>query len=257
MSGTSCDGVDAALVRIAGRGDAMTAAYIDHVETSFEPEFRRNLLEIREAGGCSFRELAELGRTLTLAYAAAVTRLLEQSNTKSSDVAAVAAHGQTLFHDPPDTIQWLDPSLLAAEVGMAVVSDFRRADCAAGGQGAPLVPFGDWVFFRRKSTSPRSPQPWRHRKCDVSARVRADRPRHRLRHGAGMLPERSPDAGASPGVGWRRLQRRTRKPRHPKPNHRGDLRPRPLLLREASRQSQQIPRRWSSGLRTSTDASGS
>ena len=148
MSGTSCDGVDAALVRVTGRGDAMTAAYVGHVETSFEPEFRRKLLQIRESGGCSFRELAELGRTLTLAYAAATKQLLEQSKTKASDVAAVAAHGQTLFHDPPNTIQWFDPSLLAHETNIAVVSDFRRADCAAGGQGAPLVPFGDWVFFR-------------------------------------------------------------------------------------------------------------
>ena len=65
-----------------------------------------------------------------------------------SDLACVAAHGQTLYHAPPDTIQWLDPALVAAEVGCAVVSDFRRADCAAGGQGAPLVPFADYVLFR-------------------------------------------------------------------------------------------------------------
>src|SRR5204863_4802922 len=58
------------------------------------------------------------------------------------------AHGQTLFHDPPNSIQWFDPALVAAEVGCAVVSDFRRADLAAGGQGAPLVPFADYILFR-------------------------------------------------------------------------------------------------------------
>jgi anhydro-N-acetylmuramic acid kinase len=63
------------------------------------------------------------------------------------EVSAIAAHGQTLFHDPPNTIQWLDPALVAAETGCAVVNDFRRADCAAGGQGAPLVPFADHVLF--------------------------------------------------------------------------------------------------------------
>jgi anhydro-N-acetylmuramic acid kinase len=63
-------------------------------------------------------------------------------------VAAIAAHGQTMFHVPPDTMQIFDPSLVAAETGCAVVSDFRRADCAAGGQGAPLVPFADYVLFR-------------------------------------------------------------------------------------------------------------
>ena len=66
----------------------------------------------------------------------------------ASQLSAVAAHGQTLFHAPPDTIQWLDPALVAAEVGCPVVSDFRRADLAAGGQGAPLVPFVDYVLFR-------------------------------------------------------------------------------------------------------------
>jgi anhydro-N-acetylmuramic acid kinase len=66
----------------------------------------------------------------------------------ADDLHAVAAHGQTLFHNPPNTIQWFDPALVAAEVGVPVVSDFRRADCAAGGQGAPLVPFADFILFR-------------------------------------------------------------------------------------------------------------
>jgi anhydro-N-acetylmuramic acid kinase len=70
------------------------------------------------------------------------------ARVSASEIAAVAAHGQTLYHDPPSTIQWFDPALLAAETGCAVVSDFRRADCAAGGQGAPLVPYADYVLFR-------------------------------------------------------------------------------------------------------------
>ena len=151
MSGTSCDGVDAALVAVTGRGEGMTARYVAHVERPFAAGFRRELLRIRENGGCSFAELAAVGRTLTLAYAAAVNDLLAE--TGAENVAAVAAHGQTLYHAPPDTIQWLDPSLLAAETGLPVVSDFRRADCAAGGQGAPLVPFADWVFFRHREKS--------------------------------------------------------------------------------------------------------
>ena len=148
MSGTSCDGVDAALIETRGRGDGMSAKYRHHVERPFDDEFRRTLLKLREDQAASFADLAEVGRTLTLAYAAAVKDLLAEADVKADDVAAVAAHGQTLYHDPPNTIQWLDPSLLAFETGLIVVSDFRRADCAAGGQGAPLVPFGDWVFFR-------------------------------------------------------------------------------------------------------------
>ena len=73
---------------------------------------------------------------------------LAAANLRADQISAIAAHGQTLYHDPPNTIQWLDPALVAAETGIAVVSDFRRADCAAGGQGAPLVPFADYVLFR-------------------------------------------------------------------------------------------------------------
>jgi anhydro-N-acetylmuramic acid kinase len=96
----------------------------------------------------TLREIAELGHDISLAYADAVNAALRETSLTASDLAAVAAHGQTLFHDPPLTIQWLDPALLAAAVGCPVVSDFRRADCAAGGQGAPLVPFADYILFR-------------------------------------------------------------------------------------------------------------
>jgi anhydro-N-acetylmuramic acid kinase len=85
---------------------------------------------------------------VSLTYAECVNAALAAAELKAADLTAVAAHGQTLYHDPPDTIQWFDPSLVAAATGCAVVSDFRRADCAAGGQGAPLVPFADYVLFR-------------------------------------------------------------------------------------------------------------
>ncbi len=84
-------------------------------------------------------------------YAAAVREALAANGIEAQHLAAIAAHGQTLFHDPPRTIQWFDPALVAAEVGCAVISDFRRADCAAGGQGAPLVAFADFHLFRHAS----------------------------------------------------------------------------------------------------------
>ena len=109
---------------------------------------RRRIFALRETGQTSLADLADLGRDITLAYAAAVSDLLNQQSLSPSRIAAVAAHGQTLYHAPPLSIQWLDPALLARETGCAVVSDFRRADLAAGGQGAPLVPFADWILFR-------------------------------------------------------------------------------------------------------------
>src|SRR5206468_2517735 len=97
-------------------------------------------------------DLAKLGRHISLTYARAANEAMNATNIRADDISAIAAHGQTLYHDPPDTIQWFDPALLAAEAGCAVVSDFRRADCAAGGQGAPLVPFADFILFRDPQT---------------------------------------------------------------------------------------------------------
>ena len=153
MSGTSADGVDVAIVQIDGRGYDMSARLIVHHHRPYNAELRREIFAFRGAGGGSVSQdtlarLAKLGREISLAYASAVNEALAAARLEAKNLAAVAAHGQTLFHDPPNTIQWLDPSLLAAAVGCAVVSDFRRADLAAGGQGAPLVPFADYILFR-------------------------------------------------------------------------------------------------------------
>jgi anhydro-N-acetylmuramic acid kinase len=148
MSGTSADGVDVALVEITGRGLEMSAKLLHHHARAYDGALRRRIFAARESGSVSLAELGELGREISIAYAMAVNGALGEANIAAGDVAAIAAHGQTLFHGPPNTIQWIDPALVAAEVGCAVVSDFRRADCAAGGQGAPLVPFADYVLFR-------------------------------------------------------------------------------------------------------------
>jgi anhydro-N-acetylmuramic acid kinase len=145
MSGTSADGVDVAVCRITGRGVAMSIELLLHHARAYPISLRERIFRIKGDGRCELRELAELGREITLKYATAVREAIEESGAK---VDAIAAHGQTLFHSPPNTIQWFDPALLAAEIDCAVVSDFRRADCAAGGQGAPLVPFADYVLFR-------------------------------------------------------------------------------------------------------------
>src|SRR2546421_3561756 len=155
MSGTSADGVDVAIVKIAGRGTEMSAQLLRHHHRAYPPELRKQIFAFRggedsiaESPAEIVRRLAVMGRAISLTYAAAVNETLAAAGMSADRLAAVAAHGQTLFHHPPDSIQWLDPSLLAAEVGCAVVSDFRRADLAAGGQGAPLVPFADYILFR-------------------------------------------------------------------------------------------------------------
>ena len=149
MSGTSADGVDVALTRITGRGTAMTAQLIHHHHHPYDAPTRAEIFAFRGGDAtATLSRLAQLGRTISLAYAAAVNAALAASRLSAPDLAAVAAHGQTLYHAPPNTIQWFDPALVAAEVGCPVISDFRRADLAAGGQGAPLVPYADYVLFR-------------------------------------------------------------------------------------------------------------
>jgi anhydro-N-acetylmuramic acid kinase len=147
MSGTSADGVDVALVAIDGRGIQMTARLVGFHHHPYPADLRRNVFSLRGAEPVHLAELARCTREISLAYATAVKGALASGGVGASDVAAVAAHGQTMFHAPPDTMQVFDPALVAAETGCAVVSDFRRADCAAGGQGAPLVPFADFVLF--------------------------------------------------------------------------------------------------------------
>jgi anhydro-N-acetylmuramic acid kinase len=148
MSGTSADGVDVAVARIEGIGINLSACVLHHHHRPYPPELAASIVKLREDGHTTLAQMADLARQISLIYAAAVNEALVGAHLSSSDLSAIAAHGQTLFHLPPQTIQWIDPALLAAETGCAVISDFRRADCAVGGQGAPLVPFADFVLFR-------------------------------------------------------------------------------------------------------------
>lgn len=148
MSGTSADGVDVALVRIENSGHNLVPHLLHHHHRPYAQALRLAIFDLRAGRPVMLGALAELGRQVSLVYAAAINEALLAKGLSAADLAAVAAHGQTLFHQPPLTIQWLDPALIAAEVGCAVISDFRRADCAVGGQGAPLVPFADYLLFR-------------------------------------------------------------------------------------------------------------
>ena len=148
MSGTSADGVDAALVRLEGTADAAKLTLAGFESVAYTSAVRSLIQKVRTDASVELSDLAALARDVAEHYAQAVMRLLAATNTAAADVTAIAAHGQTLFHAPPLTVQQFDPAWLAWRVGIDVVSDFRRADCAAGGQGAPLVPFADYAMFR-------------------------------------------------------------------------------------------------------------
>lgn len=138
MSGTSLDGIDAALIRSDGlavqeAGAALTLPY--------GTELRERLRGLLGGEGAAAEEAA-VARLLTEAHADAVRLLLTEAGREPAGVDVVGFHGHTILHRPKDGItrQIGDGALLAALTGIPVVSDFRSADVAAGGEGAPLVP---------------------------------------------------------------------------------------------------------------------
>ena len=140
MSGTSVDSIDAALVAIDHGSFELLATHT----TQYEAELRESLLKLKSNPSINLGSFITLDHRVGTAFAAATVALLQASNTKASEVRAIGSHGQTLFHLPtdnhPGTLQIGDPSIVAAATGIDVVADFRRADMAAGGQGAPLAP---------------------------------------------------------------------------------------------------------------------
>src|SRR5919206_3782074 len=147
MSGTSLDGVDAALVRIEGPTRATLVDFITRPYTDDERAEIRAALD-PAAGNGSARSLARLHVHLAEWAADAVQGLLAQSGTRASDLELIAFPGQTIWHEPP-AVSWQlgEPAVLAERFGVRVVSGFRARDVAAGGQGAPLVPMADVLVF--------------------------------------------------------------------------------------------------------------
>ncbi|HLB38370.1 MAG TPA: anhydro-N-acetylmuramic acid kinase [Gemmatimonadales bacterium] len=143
MSGTSLDGVDAALVEMGPRHRVTLRGFVSE---PYDPPGRKRLLDAIASG--TARDLATLNVWLGQRFAAAVEQVLDDASVKPTDLAFVASHGQTIWHQPGRaTLQLGDPAVLAERFGVTVVSDFRSRDVAAGGQGAPLVPIADALLF--------------------------------------------------------------------------------------------------------------
>jgi anhydro-N-acetylmuramic acid kinase len=143
MSGTSLDGVDAALVRFRDPTHAELIAFLARPYSAEErAEIRHGL------NGAGAAELARLHVRLAEWAGEAVQGVLERAHVLASDLALIAFPGQTIWHEPP-LVSWQlgEPSVLAERFGVKVVSNFRARDVAAGGQGAPLVPMADVLLF--------------------------------------------------------------------------------------------------------------
>ena len=156
MSGTSADGIDVALVDIRASGDATPKLrLLAHEAFPYPSSLRKTVLAAMNAQSTSTAELARLNWRLGIAYANAVRGTLERNPMK---LGLIGCHGQTLYHQSVAksyagarfacTWQAGEVSVLAGELDVPVVSNFRPADMVAGGQGAPLVPLLDFVLFR-------------------------------------------------------------------------------------------------------------
>lgn len=157
MSGTSADGIDAALIEVLGSGESTEWELAAFITVPFEPGTREEILALQSPGADRVLErLARLHFRLAEEYAAACRRVAELAGLTLPDVHLAGLHGQTLFHgtdrrDPaltPATLQLGEAQLLAERTGLSVVHNFRARDVAAGGTGAPLVPGVDWLLFR-------------------------------------------------------------------------------------------------------------
>ena len=149
MSGTSADGIDAVLITTEGKQSELLGSH----HRPMPAPLRDEILAFRQSGPDELHRLATLDVKLAKEYASAVSALLDTAQLEAAAVTAIGCHGQTIRHHPegdtPYTLQIGDPNRLAELTGITVVSDFRRRDMAAGGQGAPLVP----AFHRARLVS--------------------------------------------------------------------------------------------------------
>lgn len=145
MSGTSMDGVDAALARIDADGISTLGATF----LAFPPALRSQLMALQAAGDNEIERESLAANALARVYADCITQLLAQTGHARNEIRAVAVHGQTIRHRPElgFTRQSNNPALLAELCGIDVIADFRSRDVAAGGQGAPLVPAFHHALF--------------------------------------------------------------------------------------------------------------
>jgi anhydro-N-acetylmuramic acid kinase len=158
MSGTSLDGVDGVLVDFTPQACAGLHV-LAHTHCSFSPALATELLALNTAGDNELHRAALCGNQMARVYADTVHALLKDNTAWRNQVMAVAAHGQTVRHQPQRfdatgyTLQLINPALLAELCGLDVVADLRSRDVAAGGQGAPLVsPFHRAVFAPKNHT---------------------------------------------------------------------------------------------------------
>ena len=160
MSGTSADGIDAAVVELRGCGTDTRVRQLGFITLPFSDEARQKILQVAGGAPLDSREICLLNFYLGDLSADACLEACRAAGIQPGDVDFVGSHGQTIWHEPVGadylgrkvraTLQIGEPSLIAERLGCPVVSDFRVRDMAAGGLGAPLVPYTEYLLYREE-----------------------------------------------------------------------------------------------------------
>jgi anhydro-N-acetylmuramic acid kinase len=158
MSGTSADGIDIALTKISGDPPSLNAKLLNHTSVDFPPQVRKEILRVAEQTPVPAGDLSQLNFRLGEIYAEAALTACKRFRISPKKIAVLGNHGQTIFHQglpvqylgspTASTLQIGDGNVIAVRTGITTVSDFRPADIALGGQGAPLVPYADYLLYR-------------------------------------------------------------------------------------------------------------
>jgi anhydro-N-acetylmuramic acid kinase len=158
MSGTSADGIDVALARISGAPPNLNANLLNHTTVKFPQPVQKEILRVAEQQRITAGALSQLNFRLGEIFADAAREACRRFRIRTKRIALIGSHGQTIFHQgqpvpylgrpTASTLQIGEPAIIAARTGITTIADFRPADMAAGGQGAPLVPYADYLLYR-------------------------------------------------------------------------------------------------------------
>ena len=157
MSGTSVDGVDASLVEVKGKGLETEVDLIAFDTFPFSADIRQRIFELFNPENSSVDKICQMNFLIGKIFAEKAIQVIKSANLKPSDVDLIGSHGQTIYHLPPkedakyvpSTLQIGESAVIAYHTKIPVMADFRVADMAAGGQGAPLVSYVDFLLFRK------------------------------------------------------------------------------------------------------------
>lgn len=158
MSGTSLDGIDVALVRIEGSGVDKNVKLINKKKIPFRNDIKSEIQQALSIENSNVQLICSLNFKLGLCFANAVKEVCKEANFSLEQLDLIGSHGQTIYHQPKpegnmiaSTLQIGEPTVIAYDTNTTVISNFRTMDMAAGGQGAPLVPYSEVILYRDPS----------------------------------------------------------------------------------------------------------